>query len=227
MDWRNIEQGSDVFGADGKNVGVVSGVREGYIVIAKGFLFTSERYVPVEAISSVERNRVYLNVSKDEIDVRGWDTVPETGRMSDARREGTAETTVAGEGGERLQLREEELRARKQPVQTGEVQIRKDVVEEQRTIDVPVTREEAVVERRPVEPRPADEQIGEGESIRVPLRGEQVDVDKQPVVTEEVEVGKRPVQETERVTETVRREEARVEREGDVDVRGDEPRRRR
>ena len=226
MDWRNIEQGSDVFGADGKNVGVVSGVREGYIVIAKGFLFTSERYVPVEAISSVERNRVYLNVSKDEIDARGWDTVPETGRMSDARREGTAAPSGAESGG-RVQLREEELRARKQPVQTGEVQIRKDVVEEQRTVDVPVTREEAVVERRPVEPRPADAPVGEGETVRVPLRGEQAEVEKRPVVTEEVEVGKRPVQETQRVTETVRREEPRVEREGDVDVRGDEPRRRR
>ncbi len=108
-----------------------------------------------------------------------------------------------------------------------QVQIRKDVVEEQRTIDVPVTREEAVVERRPVEPRPADAPVGEGETIRVPLRGEHAEVEKRPVVTEEIEVGKRQVQDTERVSGTVRREEARVEREGDVDVRGDEPRERR
>ena len=37
---------------------------------------------------------------------------------------------------------------------------------------------------------------------------------------EEVEVGKRPVQETERVSGTVRREEARLEREGEVAVPG-------
>ena len=61
----------------------------------------------------------------------------------------------------------------------------------------------------------------------MPLGGELVEVEKEPVVTEEVEVGKRPVTETERVSGTVRREEARVEREGDVDVRGDEPPRRR
>ena len=226
MDWRNIQQGWDVYGADGKKVGDVSELGEGYIVVSKGFLFTSERFVPVDAISGLEHDRVYLNVSKDEIDARGWDTVPETGRMSDARREGTAAPSGAESGG-RVQLREEELRARKQPVQTGEVQIRKDVVEEQRTVDVPVTREEAVVERRPVEPRPADAPVGEGETIRVPLRGEHAEVEKRPVVTEEIEVGKRQVQDTERVSGTVRREEARVEREGDVDVRGDEPRERR
>ena len=227
MDWRNIQQGWDVYGADGKKVGDVSEVQEGYIVVSKGFLFTSERYVPVDAISGLEHDRVYLNVSKDEIDARGWDTVPETGGISDARRERTAEPTRRGETGGRVQLREEELRARKQPVQTGEVQIRKEVVEEQRTVDVPVTREEAVVERRPVEPRPADAPVGEEETIRVPLRGEQAEVEKRPVVTEEVEVSKRPVQETQRVTETVRREEPRLEREGDVELGGDEPRRRR
>ena len=226
MNYGEIERGWDVFGADGKKVGDVSEVREGYIVVSKGFLFTSERFVPVEAISRVEHDRVYLNVSKDEIDARGWDTVPETGPISDARQGGTTAPSGAEAGG-RVQLREEELRARTQPVQTGEVQIRKDVVEEQRTIDVPVTREEAVVERRPVEPRPADAPIGEEETIRVPLRGEQAEVEKRPVVTEEVEVGKRPVRETQQVTETVRREEPRVEREGDVDLGGDEPRRRR
>jgi uncharacterized protein (TIGR02271 family) len=45
-------------------------------------------------------------------------------------------------------------------------------------------------------------------------------VEKQPVVKEEVTVGKRAVQDTERVGGEVRKEQVRVEREGDVDVRG-------
>ncbi|HEY0582991.1 MAG TPA: DUF2382 domain-containing protein, partial [Chloroflexota bacterium] len=49
--------------------------------------------------------------------------------------------------GERMQLREEELTARTTPVETGHVTVGKDVVSEQRTIDVPVTREEVYVER--------------------------------------------------------------------------------
>jgi len=128
--------------------------------------------------------------------------------------------TTATEGQQRIQLREEELRARKQAVQTGEVGIRKEVVTEQQTINVPTTREEVVIERRPVSGQPSDMPIGEGETYRIPLREEQVTVEKQPVVREEVSLGKRQVQETQQVSDTVKREEARIERQGDVNVQG-------
>jgi uncharacterized protein (TIGR02271 family) len=118
-----------------------------------------------------------------------------------------------------VQLREEELQARKQPVETGRVQVGKEIVEEQRTLNVPVTREEVTVERHAVSRRPSDTPIGEDDkSIRVPVREEQVSVEKRPVVTEEISVGKQVVQETQQVSGTVRREEARIEGEGNVDV---------
>ena len=52
------------------------------------------------------------------------------------------------------------------------------------------------------------------------MREEQVTVEKQPYVREEVAMGKRPVQETKQVSDTVRREEAHVERAGDINVQG-------
>ena len=120
-----------------------------------------------------------------------------------------------------MQLREEELQARKQPVETGQVSLGKEVVEEQKSIEVPVSREEVYVERRPVE-RPADRPVGEAaeRTIEVPVREERVETEKQPVVYEEVGVGKREVTETQQVSETVRREEARIDRQGDVNVAG-------
>jgi uncharacterized protein (TIGR02271 family) len=131
------------------------------------------------------------------------------------------ETTTGARGERRVELREEELRPEKERVKTGEVGVRKDVVTEHKSVDVPVTREEVVVERRPVPGgRPATGDLREGQEIRVPVREEQVHVEKKPVVTEEVSVGKRTVQDTERVSGTVRKEVARVERSGDVDVRG-------
>jgi uncharacterized protein (TIGR02271 family) len=126
------------------------------------------------------------------------------------------------EGAQRVQLREEELRARKQPVQTGEVGLRKEVVTEQQTLNVPVTREEVVIERRPASGQPSDTPIGEGETYRVPVREEQVTVEKQPVVREEVSLGKRQVQETQRVSDTVKREEAHIEQQGNVNVQGND-----
>ncbi len=117
----------------------------------------------------------------------------------------------------RLQLREEELIPRKRTVQTGEVRLQTDVVEEQRTVEVPVTREEVYVERHAVDRRPAERPISEqGETITVPVSEEEVTVEKRAVVYEEVEVGKRAVQETESVDATVRREEVRIEDQGNV-----------
>jgi len=133
---------------------------------------------------------------------------------------GTGMKETGTEGQQNLKLREEQLRAQKQPVETGEVRLRKDVVTEQKSIDVPVSREEVYVERRPGSGQPTDQPIGEGETYRVPVREEQVTVEKQPFVREEVSLGKRPVQETRQVSDTVRREEAHVERAGDVNVQG-------
>jgi uncharacterized protein (TIGR02271 family) len=119
---------------------------------------------------------------------------------------------------QRIQLISEVLRVRKDRVQRGEVRLRKEVVTETQNIEVPVTREELVVERVPVENRDAGAaQVGAGErEIRVPLTEERVNVEKKPVVTEEVRVGKRQVQDTKRVADTVQHEELRSDQDGDV-----------
>ena len=76
-----------------------------------------------------------------------------------------------------------------------------------------------IVERHPVDRRPADQSIDDGgRTIDIPVHEEQVSLEKRPVVYEEVNVGKREVTDTRQVSGTVRREEARVERDGEVEV---------
>jgi uncharacterized protein (TIGR02271 family) len=131
------------------------------------------------------------------------------------------DTDTLGMDAERsLKLREEQLNVSKESVQTGEVEVHKDVVEEQKTVHVPVTHEEVYVERRDVDNATADTTtpIGDNETIRVPIVEEKVEVTKKPVVTEELVIGKRQVTETEEVTEKTKREEARVETDGDATV---------
>jgi uncharacterized protein (TIGR02271 family) len=135
----------------------------------------------------------------------------------------TATAATAREG-DTIELKEERLHAEKRPVETGEVTVRKDVRTETKTLEVPVQREEVVIERNPVHGRAATEgitadDIRAGEEIRIPVREEEVNVTKDAVVKEEVKVGKRAVQDTERVSGQVRKEEIRVEQKGDVDVR--------
>lgn len=129
----------------------------------------------------------------------------------------TASDVSGTEGERRIQLRGEMLRTYKERVQRGEVRLRKEVVTENQSVQVPVTREELVIERTPGSGQVTGE-IGRDEEIRVPLSEERVRVEKQPVVNEEVRVGKRQVQSNKEVSDKVRHEELRVEQEGNVDA---------
>lgn len=122
--------------------------------------------------------------------------------------------------GQTVQAHEEKLRVDKQSVEKGNVKVRKEVHTEHKTVDVPVTREEIVIERHAGnQQRVSADQLASGQEIRIPVREDQVRVSKENVVAEEVSVGKRKVQSTQRVDEDLRKEEIKVETQGDVKVR--------
>ncbi len=110
---------------------------------------------------------------------------------------------------------EEKLKAGVRETEAGKFRLSKRVVEEQKSIDVPVEREEVFVTDRAVNRRPAtaEDMKMMDRDIEVPLREQEVVTSKEARVTGEVQVRKEVKQETERVTDTVRREEVRVEKE--------------
>jgi uncharacterized protein (TIGR02271 family) len=104
------------------------------------------------------------------------------------------------------------LRVHKDRVSRGEVRIRKEVTATTQTVEVPVTREELVVERVPVSgQQPVTNATFESEEIRIPLSEERATVSKQAVVREEVRIGKKEVTHVEALDEQVRSEELKVE----------------
>jgi uncharacterized protein (TIGR02271 family) len=187
--------------------------------VPTGFLgLGTEHAIPFSAIRDVTDQEIQLSVPKDRLDELTSADMDTNGDYDGTRLERTTTTTTGYETprahvdarDQTLELREEELTARKHSVETGHVAIGKDVVSEQRTMDVPVTREEVTIERHAVDRRPSDGPIDErGKTISIPVHEEHVTAEKQAVVYEEVEVGKRAVQETQHVSETVKREEAR------------------
>ena len=118
----------------------------------------------------------------------------------------------------KLRLRKEELDVEKFRVQTGDVEFSKEIIEEQKIVDVPVTREEVVIERRTLNNEHCDSPITDEETIRIPVSEERVDVEKRTVLTGEVSAHVRDVEGTEHVEETLKREEARVNKIGHPDV---------
>ncbi len=121
----------------------------------------------------------------------------------------------------RLTLHKEELDINKSNVPKGEVELSKEIVEEQKTVDVPVTHEEVVIERRSLDNEASDTLIGDDsdrESIRIPVSEEQVNVDKHTLVTGEVSAHKREIEDTRRIDENLKREEARINTHGDANI---------
>jgi uncharacterized protein (TIGR02271 family) len=191
--------------------------------------FFKKLFGSAEEAGEYHAGRAVVTVKADGRSEEAWSIL----RRHGAYNRANPPAASGAEAGRTVQLREEELRARKQEVETGEVRVRKEVVTETKTLEVPVQREEVVIERRPAGQGAGTAGVGTaarhgvsaadlrpGEKIRIPVKEEKVHVKKEAVVKEEVTVGKREVQGTEQVAGTVRKEELRVEKEGNVEVRG-------
>jgi uncharacterized protein (TIGR02271 family) len=127
-----------------------------------------------------------------------------------------------GDRDDRLTLSEEELSVGKRRMEGGAVDVEKHVETEHVRESVPVTREEATIERRPIsDPMNAQARI-EDDEIRVPLSEEEVVVEKRTVPKEELVVKKHQVTEERTVEADLRKERAEVHREGDAHVRNDD-----
>lgn len=217
-----VQTGTDVYGSDGEKIGDVAGIADNYFVIEKGFLFTTDIYVPMSAITSVDDDRVTLAMTKDQVENEDWSHEPAddgdlhvhaSGDTDTGTTDGAyvAQSAGTGESGT-LERREERLVVDKEVEQAGEVHVGKHVVEDRQAVDVPVTREEVSIERRSVD-RPAGGEAFTEDSIDVPVYEERVETGKESRVVEELELEKTAVTDTERVEETVRREEFDIDDE--------------
>ena len=112
---------------------------------------------------------------------------------------------------------EEQLNVNKEKVASGRARLRKYVVEDTETVEVPVSREEVKVEREKLSPEEAKKlgntRIGE-ENADVVLHEEQVNVDKETVPVEKVNLNKETVTEKQKVSEDLKKE--RVEFQDDT-----------
>ncbi|MDF2629813.1 MAG: hypothetical protein K0R39_3644 [Symbiobacteriaceae bacterium] len=106
-----------------------------------------------------------------------------------------------------MQLREEQVQVHKTREQLADVRTHTEVVRDTKTLTVPVTREEFVVEK------------DGAEVARIPLREEQVDVVTRMVPLNEVSVHEQAWTEDLEIETLVRKEVARVETSGEAEVR--------
>ncbi len=192
---QRIAQGTNVYGSDGDKVGDVAEVGTNYVLVQKGWLFTRDIYIPVSAITSVDEDGVYLNISKDQVNSMDWDMAP----MDDATTTSYGSTTTSTTGmrdTSATTVTGTDYAATSDAVDTrssfdstvvdtsASLTGTHDVVDAREEARIPVVEEELKVGKREVE------QGG----VRVTTRVEEVPVNEQVTVREEhVSVDRRPV----------------------------------
>lgn len=238
--------GATAYGANGEKIGSVrdalvvanTGAIRFLIVDAGGWFSSKEVLVPV-GHARIDDSGVYFDsLTKDQVgamqEYRYGETYTDDqytedqfvadervlrGNMDEAQYRQQAYATP-----DRLQLLEERLTVNKERFKAGSVRIGKHVETRQEQVEVPLQREEVVITRHEVTDGRAVQgaRLGEGQqTMQVDLEAERANIGKETFVTEEVEIGKRAVTETQTVTETVGREVLDVDRDGQIDVDSD------
>jgi uncharacterized protein (TIGR02271 family) len=220
MQW-DVREGMFVRTADGEKLGTVIRCGGDTFVVEKGLFLPRDYVLRYEDIADVRSGEVLLRLEREDI-------VADPVTREATRREVVAMPTAFGEPQEVVvELAHEEAIPHTVIREQGQFRIRKVVRTEVRHFEVPVRREELVVERLPVEAGPLSRQEGEAEllgdarpfeeaSFIITLREEQVEFTKTAKVWQEVRVSRATRLEERQVRTTVRRELADVEERGEV-----------
>jgi uncharacterized protein (TIGR02271 family) len=184
-----------------------------------------DRYkIPRSLVSGFNGAEVILNQTAYQISssykvdsARAYEAKP-SDITTEERQQEQEETTVP--------LIEERLNVSK-TTSTTQYALTKEPVTEKKTIEVSVTHEELVVERRPPKDSSSSPEgpVKSKTEIKVPLNREEVEVTKEGFVKEEIIVKKKPITETRTVSDTVTKERintsgAATGREGTIGTEG-------
>jgi len=203
MNYRdNLKKGMTVYSSDGHKLGKVAALTESDFMIEKGLFFPKDYLVRYSDITDIRGDDVYLNLASTAF----------TGKEAAAKDAATTAKPMGTKEVERIPLAEEELIAQKTIQETGGVRVHKEVKTEVKEVSVPVMKEEVRVERVPATGKVSAEEGEFRESTTtIPIREEEVEIRKRPVVREEVVITKERTPEERRATAEVRKEYAEVD----------------
>lgn len=228
--------GSAAYGYNGEKIGTVRDalVEPGtgkirFLLVDVGGWFSSKQVLVPVGYSRIDDHGVFFdNLTKDQVkamsEYHEGQAYTAEAMDTDVRvlRGTQTEESYAQQAyatPDRLQLLEERLVVNKDRFKAGSVQIGKRVETHTETVNVPLQREEVIIERHAVtDARPVAGAVlgAASETVNVDLEAERANVSKQAFVTEEVSLGKRTVTDTQTVTETVGKEVLEVNKTGDV-----------
>jgi uncharacterized protein (TIGR02271 family) len=214
INWNEVIK-KEARGKNDEDLGEVQKVGDTYVLVQKGLINKERFHIPQDEVESYDGDVLRFKLSEDEIRSKYLgDVDPLVSSTSDNDNANYVEENKVGlEESEsaRFPLAEEKLDVSKREVTYKEATLIKEPITETKTVEVPLTYEELIVERRPpTEATTTQHQlkppVNTREEIKIPLKREEVEVKKEPYVKEEVVLKKKRVTEKKTITEEVKGE---------------------
>jgi uncharacterized protein (TIGR02271 family) len=202
LDWNEIIK-KEARSLDDANLGKVQEINETSFIIEKGTKNREKFYIPRSIPHAYNGSVILLDITEDEAKKKFMiDTSMPTSSTEESKalpREENGETIIP--------LTEERLEVSKKETME-EATLIKESVKETKTVEVQLTHEELIIEKRkPSSSRgnttteEEQKQIQSKTEITIPLKKEEVVVTKKPYVKEEIVIKKKQVTETKTVSE--------------------------
>jgi uncharacterized protein (TIGR02271 family) len=213
LDWNEIIM-KEARSLDDVKLGKIQEINETSFIIEKGTKNKEKFYIPRSIPHAYNGSVILLDITEDEAKKKFMtDTsmpTPSTEESKALPREANGETIIP--------LTEERLEVSKKEIME-EATLIKESIKETKTVEVQLTHEELIIEKRKPsssrgdtttklssptsEEQEEQKQIQSKTEITIPLKKEEVVVTKKPYVKEEIVIKKKQVTETKTVSEDV------------------------
>jgi uncharacterized protein (TIGR02271 family) len=203
IDWNDVIK-KEARGNNDEDFGEVQDIQGNYVLVQRGIIDKDKFYIPKDQAESYDGDVLRFRISQEDLDQ--YQHEPPSIWDSDSPQETTTYERDTTEE-ERIPLSEERLDVSKKS-QENQARVTKKPVTESKTVEVPLTREEVSIERRPASGQTeAQSPIQSEEEITIPLKREEAQVSKKPYVKEEAVIKKKAYTDTKEITEDVTSEE--------------------
>jgi uncharacterized protein (TIGR02271 family) len=221
-DWNEVIK-KETKGRNDADLGEVSEVKDDIVVTERGILSKEKFYLPKSIPHGFNGHTLLFDITEEEAKERFMNDPALT---QGSKIQSTPSTTNTAADVERpIPIIEEKLEvSKKETIQEAKV-IKKPKIEF-KTVDVELTHEELIIEKRPVEASSSssntNHEIAQSKTeISIPLKREDVIVSKKSHIKEEIVIKKKPVSETKRISEHLISEKLSVRNPAGEEVRED------
>jgi uncharacterized protein (TIGR02271 family) len=224
-DWNEVIK-KEARGLNDADLGKVQEVNEIMVVTERGSISKEKFYLPKSIPHGYNGRILLFDITEEEAREKFMTepTPSDSSTLPSSTQE--SKVTEADNNETRVQVIEERLDVSKKE-SMEEATVIKEPIKETKTVEVQLTHEELIIEKRPASkmtsssststseappspPTSPEESVQTKTEINIPLMREEIIVSKKPYVKEEIVIKKKPVTETKTVTEQITSEKVSV-----------------